>query len=208
MFKFIPYILKNLSGHRVRTLMTVGGAALLMFLFCFVSSIQQGLRTLTDPSRQDNRLILVLHKDIPPRDVVLLDYELEGEPIFESFAEAPREWSRPTDFQFDELDIVAEGDRPLYSQSIVFESEGKLKRADLKGNPPQEIRPWPGDIGGAWARDGTMIFGTLTSAIQRVDHAIPATMRPLKKQTPGCRPVRKCNRSQRNAPDAPSRCRP
>jgi putative ABC transport system permease protein len=57
-FKFLPYILKNLNGHRVRTLMTVGGTAILMLLFSFVSSIQEGLAQLTDPSKQDDRLIV------------------------------------------------------------------------------------------------------------------------------------------------------
>lgn len=58
MFKFLPYVLKNLRGHRVRTGMTILGAALLMFLFAFVSSVQEGLDRLTDPRRQDNRLIV------------------------------------------------------------------------------------------------------------------------------------------------------
>jgi putative ABC transport system permease protein len=56
MLKFLPYILKNLLGHRVRTLLTVGGAALLMFLFLFVSSIQEGLNRLL--STRDDRLIV------------------------------------------------------------------------------------------------------------------------------------------------------
>jgi putative ABC transport system permease protein len=58
MFKFLPYLLKNLRGHKVRTLMTVGGTGVLMLLFGFVSSIQEGLQCLTDPSRQDDRLIV------------------------------------------------------------------------------------------------------------------------------------------------------
>jgi len=58
MLRFMPYVLKNLLGHRVRTAMTVAGAALLMFLFSFVSSLQEGLALLTDPSRQDDRLIV------------------------------------------------------------------------------------------------------------------------------------------------------
>ena len=56
MWKFLPYILKNLSGHRVRTVMTVGGTALLMFLFLFVTSIQEGLDQLLQSS--DERLIV------------------------------------------------------------------------------------------------------------------------------------------------------
>src|SRR5262245_21951803 len=58
MFKFFPYIVKNLRGHRVRTGMTILGTAVLMLLFTFVSSIRAGLARLTDPSRQDDRLIV------------------------------------------------------------------------------------------------------------------------------------------------------
>jgi hypothetical protein len=39
-------------------------------------------------ARQGNQLILILHKDSPPRDLVILNYELEGEPVMEPFAVA------------------------------------------------------------------------------------------------------------------------
>src|SRR5262249_55558161 len=65
-------------------------------------------------------LILVLHKDIPPRDLVILCYDLDGEPVVEPFADAPADWSRPTTFQFDELDIVNGAKGNLFTQSIVF----------------------------------------------------------------------------------------
>ena len=38
--KFLPYVRKNVLGHRVRSAMTVLGTALLLFLFLFVNSIQ------------------------------------------------------------------------------------------------------------------------------------------------------------------------
>jgi hypothetical protein len=71
-------------------------------------------------ARQGNQLILVLHKDIPPRDLVILNYELEGEPIVEPFAGAPADWSRPTTFDFDELDMERDEVGKIYGQSIVF----------------------------------------------------------------------------------------
>jgi hypothetical protein len=71
-------------------------------------------------ARQGNQLILVLHKNIPPCDLVILSYELDGEPVVEPFADAPADWSRPTTFQFDELDIVNGAKGHLYTQSIVF----------------------------------------------------------------------------------------
>jgi hypothetical protein len=71
-------------------------------------------------ARQDTLLILVLHKDVPPRDLVILCYDLDGEPVVEPFADAPTDWNQPTTFQFDELDIVNEAKSNLYTQSIVF----------------------------------------------------------------------------------------
>jgi hypothetical protein len=71
-------------------------------------------------ARQGNQLILVLHKDIPPRDLVILCYELDGEPVVEPFADTSTDWNRPTTFQFDELDVERKEEGNIYKQSIVF----------------------------------------------------------------------------------------
>jgi putative ABC transport system permease protein len=55
-WKFLPYIRKNLLGHRVRTTMTVAGTAMLLFLFLFVTSVQEGLGRILDA--RDDRLIV------------------------------------------------------------------------------------------------------------------------------------------------------
>ncbi len=39
----IAYVLKTLWRHQTRTLLTVTGSAVAMFVFCFVGSIQEGL---------------------------------------------------------------------------------------------------------------------------------------------------------------------
>lgn len=94
-------------------------------------------------ARQGNQLILVLHKDIPPRDLVILNYELDGEPIVEPFSDTPCDWSQPTTFQFDELDIVREGEIKFYSQSIVF-GNGWLMRLcfrDVRLTVAQSVYP-------------------------------------------------------------------
>jgi putative ABC transport system permease protein len=56
MLKFLPYVWKNVLGHRVRSAMTVVGTALLLFLFLFVTSVQNGLDQLL--SSRDDRLIV------------------------------------------------------------------------------------------------------------------------------------------------------
>lgn len=71
-------------------------------------------------ARQDDLLVMVLEKDIPPRDLVILCYDLDGEPVIEPFTDAATDWRLPTTFQFDELDVLNEPKSHLYTQSIVF----------------------------------------------------------------------------------------
>ncbi len=94
-------------------------------------------------ARQANQLILVLHKDIPPRDLVILNYELDGEPVVEPFVEAPSDWSQPTTFQFDELDIAQAGEDKFYSQSIVFGNGWlmRLRFRDVRVTVAQPVYP-------------------------------------------------------------------
>lgn len=82
-------------------------------------------------ARQGNQLILVLHKDIPPRDLVILNYELDGELVVEPFADAPTDWSRPTTFDFDELGIEGKEGGKIYNQAIVF-ANGWLMRLSFR----------------------------------------------------------------------------
>lgn len=52
------YVLKTLWRHRTRTLLTVTGAAVAMFVFCLVGSVQEGLHRLTTGSDADRSLIV------------------------------------------------------------------------------------------------------------------------------------------------------
>ncbi|MCM2369173.1 ABC transporter permease [Aporhodopirellula aestuarii] len=54
----IAYVLKTLWRHRTRTLLTVTGAAVAMFVFCFVGSVQEGLHRLTNGADADRSLIV------------------------------------------------------------------------------------------------------------------------------------------------------
>lgn len=78
-------------------------------------------------ARQQELLLLVLQKEIPPRELVILCYDLDGEPIVEPFADAPAEWNRPTTFAFDEIEVVTEANRTLYCQSIVFSNGWEMR---------------------------------------------------------------------------------
>lgn len=54
----LTYVLKTLWRHRTRTLLTVTGAAVAMFVFCFVGSVQEGLQRLTTGSDANRSLIV------------------------------------------------------------------------------------------------------------------------------------------------------
>jgi putative ABC transport system permease protein len=54
----LTYVLKTLRRHQTRSLLTVTGAAVAMFVFCFVGSVQEGLQRLTTGADADRNLIV------------------------------------------------------------------------------------------------------------------------------------------------------
>ena len=43
MTRLLPYVLKTLWRHRSRTILTVAGSAIALFVFCFVGAVQEGM---------------------------------------------------------------------------------------------------------------------------------------------------------------------
>ncbi|HUF25168.1 MAG TPA: protein kinase [Vicinamibacterales bacterium] len=82
-----------------------------------------------------------------------------------------------------ELDSVAPvklaqtdgGFMPFWSPDgahIAFFADGKLKKTDLQGSPPQVICDAPSARGGAWGPDGRIVFaGTFRTGLEMVDAA-------------------------------------
>ncbi|QDU93801.1 ABC transporter permease [Lignipirellula cremea] len=62
MFKFVPYVLKGMWGHRARTMLTISGAAVALFVFCFVGAVQSGLTRLTQ-DKQSQRTLIVFQEN-------------------------------------------------------------------------------------------------------------------------------------------------
>jgi len=78
MLKFIPYILKTLWRHRSRTILTVSGSAVALFVFCFVGSVQEGMNDLH--RRQESQRSLIMfqaNKFCPATSHIPQDYELK-----------------------------------------------------------------------------------------------------------------------------------
>ena len=65
------------------------------------------------------------------------------------------------------------------SRFIAFQAGNKLKKIDISGGPPQDIcDAFATVIGGAWNRDGIIIFGTIGNGIMQVPAAggVPALL--------------------------------
>lgn len=58
MFRFAPYVMKTLWRHRTRTLLTVSGTAVALFVFAFVGAMQEGMDRLASDQAADRSLIV------------------------------------------------------------------------------------------------------------------------------------------------------
>jgi putative ABC transport system permease protein len=56
--KFVPVVVKQLWRHRVRSVLTLGGVAIAMFLFITVQTMQDGVRRATEAAAGDTTLVV------------------------------------------------------------------------------------------------------------------------------------------------------
>ncbi len=78
MVKLLPYVFKTLWRHRSRTILTVSGSAVALFVYCFVGSVQEGMNDLQ--RRQSAKRSLVsfqANKFCPATSHLPQDYEQE-----------------------------------------------------------------------------------------------------------------------------------
>jgi putative ABC transport system permease protein len=76
MFKFLPYVLKTLWRHRSRTILTVSGSAVALFVFCFIGAVQQGMNGLeSHESAKQSLVMFQANKFCPFTSHLPQDYE-------------------------------------------------------------------------------------------------------------------------------------
>ena len=76
MFKFLPYIAKTLWRHRSRTLLTVSGSAVALFVFCFVGSVQEGMNAIhRQQGAKESLIAFQTNKFCPATSHLPQDYE-------------------------------------------------------------------------------------------------------------------------------------
>ncbi|MFG0283556.1 MAG: ABC transporter permease [Phycisphaerales bacterium JB039] len=80
--RFLPYVLKQIWRHRVRSVLTISGIAIAMFLFTSVQAMQRGVTVVTQASAQDTTLV-VYRKDrfCPATSELPQDYQSRIERI-------------------------------------------------------------------------------------------------------------------------------
>lgn len=96
-------------------------------------------------ARQGDHLLLVLHKDIPPRDLVVLRYTLTEEPYINREALSAPHRSPVMDFLYDEFELIHGGERPEYAQAILFGNgwEMRLRFRDVEVIRAEPLYPVP-----------------------------------------------------------------
>ena len=78
MTRFLPYLLKTLWRHRSRTLLTVSGSAVALFVFCFVGAIHEGMNSLRSQQEAERSLVVFqANKFCPATSHLPQDYELK-----------------------------------------------------------------------------------------------------------------------------------
>jgi putative ABC transport system permease protein len=76
MFKFVPYILKSLWGHRTRSILTLSGVTTALFIFCFIGGIRESLNRLNGDKESDDSLIVFqIYRFCPETSRLPQDYE-------------------------------------------------------------------------------------------------------------------------------------
>ncbi len=74
--KFLPYIVKSLWRHRARTILTVSGSAVALFVFCFVAAVHEGMNDLLRNTAATRSLITFqANKFCPATSHLPQDYE-------------------------------------------------------------------------------------------------------------------------------------
>lgn len=80
LLRFVPYVLKTLWRHRARTLLTVSGTAVALFVYCFVDAVQRGLDDLTRRAEAERTLVVFqANKFCPATSQLPQDYQQQIE---------------------------------------------------------------------------------------------------------------------------------
>ncbi|MED5449184.1 MAG: ABC transporter permease [Planctomycetota bacterium] len=116
MIRFLPYIVKTLWRHRSRTVLTLAGSAVALFVFCFVGAVQEGMEDLRERQAGDRSLI-----------------------VFQANKFCPATSQLPEDYT-EQIETLPGVERAVPIQVFTNNCRASLDVVVFYGVPPQEVR--------------------------------------------------------------------
>lgn len=116
MIRFLPYIVKTLWRHRSRTVLTLAGSAVALFVFCFVGAVQEGMEDLRERQAGERSLI-----------------------VFQANKFCPATSQLPEDYT-EQIETLPGVERAVPIQVFTNNCRASLDVVVFYGVPPQEVR--------------------------------------------------------------------
>ena len=116
MIRFLPYIIKTLWRHRSRTVLTLAGSAVALFVFCFVGAVQEGMEDLRVRQAGDRSLV-----------------------VFQANKFCPATSQLPEDYT-EQIETLPGVERAVPIQVFTNNCRASLDVVVFYGVPPQEVR--------------------------------------------------------------------
>lgn len=113
--RYVPLVLKQVRRHAARSLLTVGGVAVAMFLFVAVQSLQHGVREATMVSARDQTLIVYRENRFCPAA------------------------SRLPEYYGDRIGRIAGVERVVPMKIVVNNCRASLDVITYRGVPPEDL---------------------------------------------------------------------
>jgi len=114
--RFLPYIVKTLWRHRSRTVLTLAGSAVALFVFCFVGAVQEGMEDLRERQAGERSLI-----------------------VFQANKFCPATSQLPEDYT-EQIETLPGVERAVPIQVFTNNCRASLDVVVFYGVPPQEVR--------------------------------------------------------------------
>jgi putative ABC transport system permease protein len=145
--KFVPVVVKQLWRHRVRSVLTLSGVAIAMFLFIAVQTLQEGVRQSTQAAAGDTTLVVYRENRFCPAA------------------------SRLPQFYTDRIEKIPGVVSAVPVKIVVNNCRASLDVVTFRGVPREDLAG-PDGRGGGWASKWQLIAGSVAEWEKRSDSAL------------------------------------
>ncbi|HEX8875913.1 MAG TPA: ABC transporter permease [Phycisphaerales bacterium] len=145
--KFMPVVFKQLWRHRVRSVLTLAGVSIAMFLFIAVQTLQEGVRQSTQAAAGDTTLVVYRENRFCPAA------------------------SRLPQFYTDRIEKIPGVVSAVPVKIVVNNCRASLDVVTFRGVPREDLAG-PDGRGGGWASKWQLIAGSVAEWEKRSDSAL------------------------------------